>query len=29
MVPDYNDFHRKCLEFLRPALGVEIPGKNW
>jgi predicted phosphohydrolase len=27
-VPDYNDFHKNCLEFLRPALAVETPGKK-
>lgn len=27
-VPDYNDFHKNCLEFLRPALEVESLGKK-
>ena len=26
--PDYCDFHKDCMEFLRPALAVETPGKK-
>jgi hypothetical protein len=27
-VPDYNDFHKDCLEYLRSALEVETAGKK-
>jgi len=27
-VPDYNDFHKACIEFLRPALEEETKGKK-
>jgi predicted phosphohydrolase len=27
-VPDYNDFHKACIEFLRPALEEETQGKK-
>jgi predicted phosphohydrolase len=27
-VPDYNDFHKDCIEFLSPALEIETPGKK-
>jgi predicted phosphohydrolase len=27
-VPDYNDFHKDCIEFLCPALEIETPGKK-